>query len=198
MRVASRRVATCRSSSARAAWLSTARRTMSPSRTRWPTLSVVTWSATTWTPSPTEPATRARASALLVPRSPAVQACRVRFAGFERVPVHEDEDRLRHGPAREVPRQRPRELAADAAAADEDHPLRHRRRSSGSAGVTVGTSQWLRRYPSEAAIRLALAMAASSSARLGLRDVVRGPEPATDERRPWTACPWVVAGAAPP
>ena len=31
------------------------------------------------------------------------------------------------------------------------------------AGVTVGTSQWLRRYPREAAIRLALAMAASSS-----------------------------------
>ena len=55
-------------------------------RTICPTLASVTYSAMTCTASPADRATRAKASALFVPRSPIVQACRLRFPASKASP----------------------------------------------------------------------------------------------------------------
>ena len=57
---------------------------------------------------------------------------------LEGVAVDEDEERVWRLAAREVPRARPRELAADAAAADEDHAASHSRGLPAQPAVRPG------------------------------------------------------------
>ncbi len=116
----------CRSTSARVGWLSTARRTTSPSRTTSPTLSGLTYAAIAWTAEPSPAEHLGQGLGLVRAQGVVGEQLPRPIPRLVGVTVDEDEERSRLRAEREVPDERGEQLAPDTAQSDEHDPLRHR------------------------------------------------------------------------